>query len=326
MKNDILLQIKDLHTYFYSEEGLVKAVDGVDIAIGKGETLGLVGESGCGKSVTALSIMRLIQQLPGRIVKGEIWFNEKNLLSLSDSEIRKMRGNRISMIFQEPMTSLNPIFRVGDQIAEAIRLHQGVSRPVAKERVTEMIRKVGIPDPESRAVEYPHQMSGGMRQRIMIAMALSCNPELMIADEPTTALDVSIQAQILSLMDKLKEDFGASILLITHDLGVIADMAQTVAVMYAGKIVEYVDVVRLFDNPKHPYTLGLMESIPKMDEPAPDDKILRTIPGIVPSLFNLPSGCYFQPRCNVATPVCSERVPPLTEIEPGHLLRCWRYE
>ncbi|MBW1995571.1 MAG: ABC transporter ATP-binding protein, partial [Deltaproteobacteria bacterium] len=257
MKNDALLRIDDLHTHFYTDEGLVKAADGIDITIGSGDTLGLVGESGCGKSVTALSIMRLIQEPPGRIVKGEVLFHDLNLLKLSEREMEHIRGNRISMIFQEPMTSLNPLFRAGDQIAEAIHLHQKVSKAEAKRRAVQMLQKVGIPDPEKRAKEYPHQMSGGMRQRVMIAMALSCNPELMIADEPTTALDVSIQAQILELMNNLKEDFGASILLITHDLGVIAEMAQTVAVMYAGKIVEYVDVVRLFDNPRHPYTSGL---------------------------------------------------------------------
>ena len=326
MKSDILLQIKDLHTHFYTDEGLVKAADGIDITIRKGETLGLVGESGCGKSVTALSILRLIQEPPGRIVKGEILFNNQDLLKLSETKMQHVRGNRISMIFQEPMTSLNPLFRAGGQIAEAIRLHQKVSTQVASERAVEMLQKVGIPDPESRAREYPHQMSGGMRQRVMIAMALSCNPALMIADEPTTALDVSIQAQILALMNKLKEDFGAAILLITHDLGVIAEMAQSVAVMYAGKIVEYGDVERLFNNPKHPYTVGLMDSIPKLDESVPEDKILRTIPGTVPSLYNLPTGCYFQARCSHAKDKCTEKIPSLVEIEPGHLLRCWRYE
>ncbi|MBW1698487.1 MAG: ABC transporter ATP-binding protein [Deltaproteobacteria bacterium] len=326
MKNDALLRIDDLHTHFYTDEGLVKAADGIDITIGSGDTLGLVGESGCGKSVTALSIMRLIQEPPGRIVKGEVLFHDLNLLKLSEREMEHIRGNRISMIFQEPMTSLNPLFRAGDQIAEAIHLHQKVSKAEAKRRAVQMLQKVGIPDPEKRAKEYPHQMSGGMRQRVMIAMALSCNPELMIADEPTTALDVSIQAQILELMNNLKEDFGASILLITHDLGVIAEMAQTVAVMYAGKIVEYVDVVRLFDNPRHPYTSGLMDSIPKMDDAVPEDKMLRTIPGVVPSLYDLPTGCYFQPRCSLSSDVCFEKVPPLLEIEPGHLLRCWKYE
>ena len=326
MKNDILLKVRELHTYFDTEEGLVKAADGIDIVIREGETLGLVGESGCGKSVTALSIMRLIKEPPGKIVKGEILFHDTDLLRLTKAEMRHMRGNRLSMIFQEPMTSLNPIFRVGDQISEAIRIHQGVPKRTARDQAVEMLRRVGIPDPESGIKEYPHQMSGGMRQRVMIAMALSCNPELMIADEPTTALDVSIQAQILDLMNKLKEDYGASILLITHDLGVIAEMAQTVAVMYAGKIVEYVDIVTLFDNPKHPYTLGLMESIPKIDEWVPEDKMLRTISGVVPSLHHLPPGCYFQERCSEAFDRCTREAPPLVEIEPGHLLRCWKYE
>jgi len=323
--NDILIQVNDLHTNFYMDEGVVKAVDGVDFFLRKGETLGLVGESGCGKSVTALSIMRLVQQPPGRIEKGQILFENQDLLGMSEEQMRQIRGNHISMIFQEPMTSLNPVFRVGDQIAEAIRLHQGVHRGSAVERAVEMLQKVGIPDPETRVKEYPHQMSGGMRQRVMIAMALSCNPKMMIADEPTTALDVTIQAQILDLMNKLKEDFGASILLITHDLGVIADMAQSVAVMYTGKIVEYADVVELFTMPKHPYTVALMESIPKMDDPVPEDRMLQTIPGIVPSLLDLPAGCSFQERCSQAFDLCGKKDPPLIEVESGHLVRCWHY-
>jgi peptide/nickel transport system ATP-binding protein/oligopeptide transport system ATP-binding protein len=325
MTDDILLQVNDLHTNFYTDEGVVKAVDGVDFFVRRGETLGLVGESGCGKSVTALSIMRLIQQPPGRIEKGQILFENQDLLRMSEEHMRQIRGNHISMIFQEPMTSLNPVFRVGDQIAEAIRLHQGLPKGTAMERAVEMLQKVGIPDPETRVKEYPHQMSGGMRQRVMIAMALSCNPKMMIADEPTTALDVTIQAQILDLMNKLKEDFGASILLITHDLGVIADMAQSVAVMYTGKIVEYADVVELFTLPKHPYTLALMESIPKMHEPVPEDMMLQTIPGIVPSLLDLPTGCSFQERCTQGLDLCSKEDPPLIEVEPGHLVRCWHY-
>jgi peptide/nickel transport system ATP-binding protein/oligopeptide transport system ATP-binding protein len=325
MTDDILLQVNDLHTNFYTDEGVVKAVDGVDLFVRREETLGLVGESGCGKSVTALSIMRLIQQPPGRIEKGQILFENQDLLRMSEEHMRQIRGNHISMIFQEPMTSLNPVFRIGDQIAEAIRLHQGLPKASAMERTVEMLQKVGIPDPETRVKEYPHQMSGGMRQRVMIAMALSCNPKMMIADEPTTALDVTIQAQILDLMNKLKEDFGASILLITHDLGVIADMAQSVAVMYTGKIVEYTDVVELFTLPKHPYTLALMESIPKMDEPVPEDMMLQTIPGIVPSLLDLPAGCSFQERCSQGVDRCGKKDPPLIEIEPGHLVRCWHY-
>jgi peptide/nickel transport system ATP-binding protein len=325
MTDDILLQVNDLHTNFYTDEGVVKAVDGVDFFVRKGETLGLVGESGCGKSVTALSIMRLIQQPPGRIEKGQILFENQDLLRMNEEHMRQIRGNHISMIFQEPMTSLNPVFRIGDQIAEAIRLHQGLPKGTAMERAVEMLQKVGIPDPETRVKEYPHQMSGGMRQRVMIAMALSCNPKMMIADEPTTALDVTIQAQILDLMNKLKADFGASILLITHDLGVIADMAQSVAVMYTGKIVEYADVVELFTLPKHPYTLALMESIPKMHEPVPEDMMLQTIPGIVPSLLDLPTGCSFQERCSQGLDLCGKKNPPLIEIEPGHLVRCWHY-
>ena len=314
--NDILIQVNDLHTNFYMDEGVVKAVDGVDLFLRKGETLGLVGESGCGKSVTALSIMRLIQQPPGRIEKGQILFENQDLLGMSEEQMRQIRGNHISMIFQEPMTSLNPVFRIGGQIAEAIRLHQGLSKGSAMERAVEMLQKVGIPDPETRVKEYPHQMSGGMRQRVMIAMALSCNPKMMIADEPTTALDVTIQAQILDLMNKLKEDFGASILLITHDLGVIADMAQSVAVMYAGKIVEYADVVELFTMPKHPYTV---------DELVPEDRMLRTIPGIVPSLLDLPAGCSFQERCSQGFDLCGKKDPPLIEVGHGHLVRCWHY-
>jgi peptide/nickel transport system ATP-binding protein/oligopeptide transport system ATP-binding protein len=325
MTDDILLQVNDLHTNFYTDEGVVKAVDGVDFFVRRGETLGLVGESGCGKSVTALSIMRLIQQPPGRIEKGQILFENQDLLRMSEEHMRQIRGNHISMIFQEPMTSLNPVFRVGDQIAEAIQLHQGLSRGIAMERAVEMLQKVGIPDPKTRVKEYPHQMSGGMRQRVMIAMALSCNPKMMIADEPTTALDVTIQAQILELMNKLKEDFGASILLITHDLGVIADMAQSVAVMYTGKIVEYADVVELFTRPKHPYTIALMESIPNMDEPVPEDRMLQTIPGIVPSLLDLPTGCSFRERCSQGLDLCGRKNPSLIEVEPGHLVRCWHY-
>ncbi len=325
MLDDILIRVNDLHTYFYTDEGVVKAVDGVDFLVRRGETLGLVGESGCGKSVTALSIMRLIQQPPGRIEKGQILFENQDLLRMSEEHMRQIRGNHISMIFQEPMTSLNPVFRVGDQIAEAIQLHQGLSRGSAMERAVEMLQKVGIPDPKTRVKEYPHQMSGGMRQRVMIAMALSCNPKMMIADEPTTALDVTIQAQILELMNKLKEDFGASILLITHDLGVIADMAQSVAVMYTGKIVEYADVVELFTRPKHPYTIALMESIPNMDEPVPEDRMLQTIPGIVPSLLDLPTGCSFRERCSQGLDLCGRKNPSLIEVEPGHLVRCWHY-
>jgi oligopeptide/dipeptide ABC transporter ATP-binding protein len=326
MKDDILLRIEDLHTYFYTDDGVAKAVDGVDLPIGRGQTLGLVGESGCGKSVTALSIMRLIQQPPGRIVKGKILFDGKDLVRLSNAEMRQIRGNRISMIFQDPMTSLNPVFRVSSQIVDVIRLHQGVAKRRALDRAVEMLRKVGIADPERRIQEYPYQMSGGIRQRVMIAIALSCDPELMIADEPTTALDVTIQAQVLNLMNKLRQDTGASILLITHDLGVIAEMAQSVAVMYAGRIVEYADAAELFSNPKHPYTLGLMDSIPKMDVPVAEDKMLKAIPGVVPSLLDLPENCHFRQRCSQVSDMCQQKDPPLLELRSGHLVRCWHYE
>ncbi len=321
--NQILLHVKDLHTYFYTYDGVVKAVDGIDVFLRKGETLGLVGESGCGKSVTALSILRLIQQPPGQIVKGQILLEGQDLQKLTDEEMRHIRGNRISMIFQEPMTSLNPVFTIGDQISESIRLHQRASRREAIDRSVEMLKRVAIPDPEKRAKDYPYQLSGGMRQRAMIAMALSCNPTMLIADEPTTALDVTIQAQILNLMDKLKQDFGASVLLITHDLGVVAEMAQHVAVMYAGEIVEYGNVAELFTNPRHPYTLGLMDSIPRMDIPVPEDKMLKTIPGVVPSLLNLPEGCHFRDRCFQVSEICARKNPPLSESTPGHLVRCW---
>lgn len=324
--NEPLLKVENLHTYFNTEAGLAKAVKGVDFLLKKNETLGLVGESGCGKSVTALSIMRLIPDPPGKIVKGRILFENRDLLDLDDRQMREIRGNRISMIFQEPMTSLNPVFRVGGQIVESIRLHQQVSRRNAMDQTKELLAKVGIPDPSKRVKEYPHQMSGGMRQRVMIAMALACNPMLIIADEPTTALDVTIQAQILELMNDLKIEFGGSILLITHDLGVVAEMAQWVAVMYTGQIVEYADVVELFLNPSHPYTIGLMDSIPEIESPVPDDKILKTIPGVVPSLLNLPEICSFEKRCSKSTEQCRIEAPALREVKPRHWVRCWNYE
>jgi oligopeptide/dipeptide ABC transporter ATP-binding protein len=322
---EILLRIEDLHTYFFTYEGVVKAVNGIDLAIRKGETLGLVGESGCGKSVTSLSIMRLTPRPHGRTVKGSIFFDGINLLELSEKKMRDVRGNMVSMIYQEPMTALNPVYTVGNQITEAIRRHQMVSRKRAVELAVEMLQKVGIPNPDKRLQEYPHQLSGGMRQRVMIAMALSCNPKLLIADEPTTALDVTIQAQILDLMNKLKKDMGASILLITHDLAVIAEMAQSVAVMYAGRIVEYAEVVEFYTDPKHPYTLGLMDSIPKMDD-VPPDRLLKAIPGVVPNLLHLPGGCSFQDRCAYTFDRCLQDCPPLFEAGAGHLVRCWKYE
>lgn len=325
MTNDIVLHIKDLHTCFYTYGGVVKAVDGIDLFMRRGEILSLVGESGCGKSVTALSILRLIQQPPGKIVKGQILYNEQDVLKLTAEQMRKIRGNSISMVFQEPMTSLNPVFCIGDQISESIRLHQGVPKREAMNRAIDMLRKVTIPNPEKVVKQYPYQLSGGMRQRVMIAIALSCNPEILIADEPTTALDVTTQAQILDLMNKLKQDSGASVLLITHNLGVVAEMAQSVAVMYAGRVVEYANVVELYANPKHPYTLGLMDSIPKIDVAVAEDKLLKAIPGVVPSLLELPEGCSFQDRCSQASNICKEKNPLLIELGNGHLVRCFLY-
>jgi len=319
-----LLEIQGLKTYFFTGKGIVKAVDGVDLSINEGETLGLVGESGCGKSMTALSIMRLVPEPIGRIVEGSINFDGKDLVKLTEPEMRKIRGNQISMVFQEPMTSLNPVIKVGVQIAEAIQLHQELPPKQAWDLSIEMLRMVGIPSPESRVNEYPHQMSGGMRQRVMIAMALSCRPKLMIADEPTTALDVTIQAQILDLINRLKEKVGSSILLITHNLGVVAEIAQYVGVMYAGHIVEYADVIHLFKNPKHPYTLGLFQSIPKKRGSGKRER-LQAIPGLVPDLLGLPVGCKFQDRCSQVSQECKDEPPSLVEIEPGHQVRCWLY-
>jgi len=324
MTHEHLLEIRNLKTYFNVRGGVLKAVDDVSLTIKAGETLGLVGESACGKSVTASSIMRLIPIPPGYIAGGEIIFEGVNVLKLPESEMRKVRGNKISMIFQEPMTSLNPVFTVGDQVAEVIRLHKKLSRHETRNRVIEAFRLVRIPAPESRINEYPHQMSGGMRQRVMIAMALACYPKLMIADEPTTALDVTIQAQILDLMNKLKEETGAAILFITHDLGVIAEMAQRVAVMYAGKIMEEADVDTLFAEPKHPYTVGLMNSIPVLGI-GKKQKRLSTIAGVVPSLFKLPKGCFFNERCLVTGKECSQLEPPMIDLGNGHLVRCHQY-
>ncbi len=320
-----LLEIQNLKTFFFTRKGVVRAVDGVDLFIHEGETLGLVGESGCGKSMTALSVMRLIPEPMGRIVEGKITFEGMDLTKLSETEMRRIRGNRISMIFQEPMTSLNPVFKIGHQIAEAIRLHQKLTFKAAWERSIEMLRLVGIPSPETRVNDYPHQMSGGMRQRVMIAMALSCHPKLLIADEPTTALDVTIQAQILDLINRLKENMGSSILLITHNLGVVAEVAQSVGVMYGGHIVEYADVIRLFKKPKHPYTHGLFQSIPKRRGRENRER-LQAIPGFVPDLIGLPKGCKFQDRCGQVFHRCREDSPPLIEVEPNHRVRCWLYE
>ncbi|QIA27619.1 ABC transporter ATP-binding protein [Thermaerobacter sp. PB12/4term] len=319
MKQDYLVEIRGLRTTFQTEEGLVPAVNGVDLAIRRGETLAVVGESGCGKSVTALSILRLIPSPPGRIEAGEIVFEGRDLLRLSDEEMRRIRGNEIAMIFQEPMTSLNPVFTVGDQIAEVFMFHRGMSRRDALEQAVEMLRHVGIPAPERRVREYPHQMSGGMRQRVMIAMALACHPKLLIADEPTTALDVTIQAQILDLMRRLKEELGMAILLITHDLGVVAEMAERVVVMYAGRVVEEGDVYSVFRNPVHPYTEGLLRSIPRLDE---DRERLPAIEGTVPSPGHLPGGCPFHPRCPYATDTCREVEPRLEPLGEGRYAAC----
>ncbi len=324
-ENHFLLTIRNLHTYFFTDEGVAKAVDGVDLELKEGGTLGVVGESGCGKSVTALSVMRLIPDPPGKITQGEIFFGGTNLLALSEAEMRKIRGRSISMIFQEPMTSLNPVFQIGDQISEVLRLHEGMSRKEAWDRSVEMLKLVGIPSPERRVQEYPHQLSGGMRQRAMIAMALACSPNLMIADEPTTALDVTIQAQILELMNRLQKDKGMSVILITHNLGVIAETAQKVAVMYAGRIVEYAEVKPIFGQPMHPYTQGLLKSIPRLDEEHARKARLEAIPGLVPSLLELPPGCKFSNRCKYVFEKCGEE-PQLIEAEPGHRVRCWLHE
>ncbi|WP_047983520.1 ABC transporter ATP-binding protein [Ornithinibacillus californiensis] len=317
-----LLEIKNLKTYFFTDEGTVRAVDGVDLELNKGETLGIVGESGSGKSMMSLSIMGLIPNPPGKIVDGQINFKDKNLCKISKSEYRRIRGNEISMIFQEPMTSLNPVFTIGKQIMEVYKHHQGLSKAEAKEKTIEMLKLVGISMPERRIHEYPNQLSGGMRQRVMIAMALACNPELLIADEPTTALDVTIQAQILKLMDDLKHKLNTSIILITHNLGVVAQTADKIIVMYAGKVMEYSDTKSIFKNPKHPYTEGLLDSIPKIDKPV--DR-LSAIPGTVPSSNDFPTGCSFYPRCKYAMEICKEKGPDLIKLEDDVQVRCWKY-
>jgi oligopeptide/dipeptide ABC transporter ATP-binding protein len=321
-----ILEIDALQTHFFTPDGVVRAVDGVSYALKAGETLGVVGESGCGKSVTALSIMRLVANPPGRIVGGSIRFEGNNLLELSEASMEAIRGNDISMIFQEPMTSLNPLFTVGRQISEVIELHQGYSRRDAMDKTVEMLRQVSIPEPERRVHAYPHQMSGGMRQRVMIAMALSCNPKVLIADEPTTALDVTIQAQILDLMREMHSSLGAAVILITHDMGVVAENADRVVVMYAGRKVEEAPVDDLFENPGHPYTVGLLGSIPHLDDAAHADSRrarLNEIKGMVPSLARLPQGCAFAPRCSFATSDCHAAYPPLAEHRPGHWIACW---
>ncbi len=320
---DSVVSIKDLKTYFFTDAGVAKAVDGISLDLPVGKTTALVGESGCGKSVTALSILRLIPNPPGQIVEGEIWFQGKNLLRESEEHLRRVRGNGISMIFQEPMTSLNPVFRVGNQVAAAIRHHRKLTKQEALDETIDLFKKVGIPAPETRIYEYPHQMSGGMRQRVMIAMALACRPALLIADEPTTALDVTIQAQILALLRHLQNELGMAILLITHDLGIVAENADHVAIMYAGKVVEQTTVSRLFQDPKHPYTQGLFESLPgrhKAGEP------LKSIPGQVPAATQFPAGCRFHPRCPHAMEICTITEPKLESVNDGHTTACWLYQ
>ncbi len=321
-----LLEVRNLRTYFYTEDGIVKAVDGVDFTVGRGEVLGLVGESGCGKSVTSLSIMRLIAA-PGKIIEGEIFFDGQDLLKLAEGEMVNMRGNRLSMIFQQPQSSLNPVFKIGDQVAEVLQIHQNMNKEMSWKKAVELLRLVGIPDAERKAHAYPHEMSGGQAQRVMIAMALALNPQLLIADEPTTALDVTIQAQILDLMRDLRNRMDTAVILITHDLGVIAEMADWVAVMYAGRIVEQTDARTLFEKPLHPYTQGLIASIPVLGQVK---ERLDVIPGSVPNLINIPAGCRFAPRCRprleYQLDVCTEAEPDLLPISATHTVRCWLYQ
>jgi oligopeptide transport system ATP-binding protein len=319
-----LLEVKGLRTQFFTQDGIVKAVDDVSFFVMPGETLGVVGESGCGKSMTGLSIMRLIPNPPGKIVAGEIIFNGEDILQMSDDEVRKIRGNEIAMIFQDPMTSLNPVLTVNRQISEALELHMGMNRDQAKQRSIELLRMVGIPNAEVRVDQYPHQFSGGMRQRVMIAMALSCSPQLLIADEPTTALDVTIQAQILDLMRVLQRDTGAGVILITHSMGVVAGMSDRIQVMYAGHIVETASTEEIFANPRHPYTVGLLKSIPRLD--AMRKEKLEPIRGLPPDLIDLPDMCPFVPRCNFAREKCEQKNPPLLEVNPGHHAACWFWE
>ncbi|MDP6063844.1 MAG: ABC transporter ATP-binding protein [SAR202 cluster bacterium] len=321
---DNVLEIKDLATYFYTHDGVVKAVDGISYEVQEGETLGIVGESGCGKSVSALSIMRLIADPPGKIERGEVIFEGRDLLKLSDSEMRTVRGNRIGMIFQEPMTSLNPVLTIERQLTETLELHLKMTKMEARSRAGELLEMVGIPDPGRRLKDYPHQMSGGMRQRIMIAMAISCNPRLIIADEPTTALDVTIQAQILELMQSLSKDLGTSLIIITHNLGVVARYAQRVAVMYAGKIIETSTAEPIYSNPMHPYTLGLLNSVPRLDEKMGTK--LEPIEGLPPDLIDLPNSCSFAPRCRYAIEKCTTEAPSLVDVTDGHQSACWRAE
>jgi oligopeptide/dipeptide ABC transporter ATP-binding protein len=321
-KTDTIISVENLKTYFYTEDGTVPAIDGVSFEVKRGETLAIVGESGSGKSVTSLSIMRLIPQPPGKIVNGDIKFNGDSLLVKSEKEMRSIRGNRISMIFQEPMTSLNPVYKIGDQISESIIVHQKKTKKEALAEAINLLNLVGIPEPERRINQYPHELSGGMRQRVMIAIALACQPELLIADEPTTALDVTIQNQILQLMRTLKQKINMSIMLITHDLGVVAEMADSVVVMYAGQVVEQGDVFTIFENPKHPYTEGLLKSMPSAEKRVGK---LYAIEGVVPNPLNLPSGCRFAARCEYATALCYDEMPDIEKIGNEEAVRCWKY-
>mgnify|MGYP001770788665 FL=1 len=325
MVKEPVLEVKNLKTYFFTREGIVRAVDGVSFEVGKGQALGIVGESGCGKSVTSLSIMRLVPY-PGRVVEGQVTLHRDgqavDLLDLPEEEMRHIRGNVISMIFQDPMTSLNPVLTVGFQVAEPLQVHLGLSPAEARQRAAELLRRVGIPDAERRLDDYPHQFSGGMRQRVMIAMALACNPKLLIADEPTTALDVTIQAQILDLIMRLNRELGTAVILITHDLGVVAELCHRVVVMYAGRIVEAADADSLFNNPKHPYTVGLMGSVPRLGPKVKER--LKPIRGLPPNLLNPPAGCRFRPRCPHATAQCADE-PPAVSVGPDHQVACWLY-
>ncbi len=325
MQTGALLEIRSLRTSFKTPSGIARAVDGVSLQVHEGRTLGVVGESGCGKSVMSLSILRLLAMPPAFFEGGEILFQGRDLLRLSDEELRSIRGNLISMIFQEPMTALNPVFTIGDQLSEVYRTHRGLSRKEAWNRAVRMLERVGVPAPENRVKEYPFQLSGGMRQRVMIAMALACRPKLLIADEPTTALDVTIQAQILELMEDLRKEMGTAIILISHDLGVIAEMAHQVAVMYTGRVVELAETLELFDRPLHPYTRGLMRAIPSLEMSVADGELYE-IPGVVPSLLDLPRGCSFHPRCPLAQERCREASPPLRELAPNHWAACWMAE
>ena len=319
-----LLEVKELVTHFFTQDGVVRAVDGISFDLAEGETLGIVGESGCGKSVSALSIMRLIANPPGKIVAGQVIFDGEDLLKLEEAGMRRIRGNKIAMIFQEPMTSLNPVLTIGRQLTESLELHQGMSRYQALERVAELLRLVEIPDASQRLKDYPHQLSGGMRQKIMIAMGLSCNPKLIIADEPTTALDVTIQAQILELLGDLTEQFGMALIIITHNLGVVARYARRVVVMYAGGIIEVGSSEEIYYNPRHPYTLGLLQSVPRLDQVKTER--LDAIEGLPPDLLEKPTGCSFAPRCKFAYDKCTQEAPPLMQVSDGHQSACWRFD